>query len=160
MEVYLPRTEGDAAADETPDSPVPGGSEVILLVEDEEIVRGIAETTLRQLGYRVLTAANGVEALHVAAAQQGRIDLLLTDVVMPHMGGDTLAEQFEQRYPDVLILFVSGYIDDTINPERFLRAGTQLLPKPYTPGTLARMVRKVLNEPRIAPTPSDSRPAT
>jgi CheY-like chemotaxis protein len=154
MQVYLPRAEGSAAAKGAREGAAPGGKEVILLVEDEEIVRGIAEMTLKHLGYSVLTASHGIEALQVAEAHRNRIDLLLTDVVMPHMGGDALAEQFQARYPDVPVLFVSGYSGDRISHDSVLQAGRHFLPKPYTPGGLARTVREVLDasrSPAVAP---------
>jgi two-component system cell cycle sensor histidine kinase/response regulator CckA len=122
----------------------PVGSETILLAEDAAPVRGAARQILERYGYTVLEAANGIEAL--STAQSGRtIHLLLTDVVMPEMSGRQLAEQFGKLKPDAKVLFMSGYTDDAIIRHGVLRPGTAYLQKPFSPDTLARKVREVLD---------------
>jgi response regulator RpfG family c-di-GMP phosphodiesterase len=102
---------------------------------------------LRDYGYHVLEARNGLEALQVAAAHRGRIGLLLSDVVMPEMGGRLLAEQLTQVRPDVRVLFMSGYTDDAIMRHGISQHRVSFLQKPFTTETLARRVREVLDAP-------------
>jgi PAS domain S-box-containing protein len=145
--VYLPRVEqpmpATAAADDAP--PVPRGREVVLLVEDETGVRAVARLMLEQQGYRVLEAANGADALRVSAEYPGRIDLLVTDVVMPQMNGRLLAERLEVARPGIRVLYMSGYTDDAILREGVREEDVALLQKPFTAEGLARMVRQVLD---------------
>ncbi len=148
FEIYLPRIEEAldtlCVRDET-DS-LPGGSETVLLVEDEQEVRSLAHRLLCQQGYRVLAAANGVEALHIAQEHTGEnIDLLLTDVVMPQMSGKELSDQLKTFRPDVKILYTSGYTDDDIVHHGVLDPGTHFLQKPFTHQGLSRKVREVLD---------------
>ena len=97
-------------------------------------------------GYEVLTASNGQEALHVAREHKGSpIRLVVTDVIMPLMGGKVMAEWLKTTYPDLKILFTSGYTDDAIAHHGVLEQGVEFLPKPYTPATLARKVREMLD---------------
>jgi CheY-like chemotaxis protein len=145
FKVYLPRAEGIGTPSERPERSAPHGKETILLVEDEDMVRTFAVQALRRQGYTVLTASNGVEALGVAGEHEGRIDLLLTDVVMPQMGGGELAKRFAARYPDVKVLFMSGYTESGGAQASVPVSGIPFLQKPYTPATLARKVRQVLN---------------
>ncbi|MDA0770263.1 MAG: ATP-binding protein [Chloroflexi bacterium] len=146
--LYLPRVD-DAIArggigDET--SVMPTGSETILLVEDERAVRAFASEILQEKGYTVLEAANGEEALIVAEQQaDSGIDLLLTDVVMPRMGGKELAERLVAAYPSVKVIFASGYPDNAISNQGVLQAGTVFLQKPLTPVALTKKVREVLD---------------
>jgi CheY-like chemotaxis protein len=121
------------------------GAETILLVEDDVAVRALATRSLRAHGYQLLEARDGLEAIRVAAAHQGPIDLLLTDVVMPRMGGRALAETLRQQRPTTRVLFMSGYPDDEV-----LRRGVQqdplsFLEKPFTQATLGAKVRAVLD---------------
>ena len=148
LKIYLPRVEEALdtlhGRDET-DS-LPGGSETVLLVEDEQDVRSLAYRLLRQQGYKVLVAANGVEALHIAREHSGeKIDLLLTDVVMPQMSGKELADQLKTSRPDVKILYTSGYTDDDIVHHGMLDPGTHFLQKPFSHKDLSRKVREVLD---------------
>ncbi len=145
--VYLPRTERDVqAASPTPEIPAMlHGSETILLVEDEEQVRVVSCAILRRNGYHVLDASNAGEAFLISKEYQGRIELLLTDVVMPRMGGRKLAELLTPLRPEMKLLFASGYTDDAIVHHGVLEAGVPFLQKPFTPDALLRKVREVLN---------------
>ena len=135
FKIYLPRVEEELdtlhGRDETDFSP--RGSETVLLVEDEQEVRLLAHRLLSQQGYRVLEATNGEEALHVAQEHGGeKIHLLLTDVVMPQMGGKELADQLKIFRPDVKVLYTSGYTDDAIVHHGVLEPGTHFLQKPFS----------------------------
>jgi len=115
-------------------------------VEDEPSLRKLATTILQKLGYSVMTANNGVEALRVAVENPDRkFQLLLTDVVMPKLGGKELADRIHENYPDVKVLFSSGWTGDAIVHQGILDEGLAFLAKPYTPGALARKVREVLD---------------
>jgi two-component system cell cycle sensor histidine kinase/response regulator CckA len=127
------------------ESRAPGiGTETILLAEDAEAVRGAARQILERHGYKVLEAPNGTVALSTAE-NAPKIDLLLTDVVMPEMSGRELAAQFAKLKPAAKVLFMSGYTDDAIIRHGVLRPGTAYLQKPFSPETLARKVREVLD---------------
>jgi PAS domain S-box-containing protein len=124
----------------------PRGSETILLVEDEEQVRTLAKNVLKRQGYSVVDANDAAAAIALASTHQGRIHLLLTDVVMPKMSGRELVEKLGPTRPDMKVLFMSGYTDDTIVHHGVLGAGVAFLQKPITPDTLARKVREVLDK--------------
>ena len=146
FKIYLPR----AAGPEPTPGPAPveyrtGGHETILLVEDEPLVLLIASEALREAGYKVLTANSGPEALRMAEAFEGHIDLLLTDVVMPELGGRQVAERLLEQRPDTRVLYMSGYTDDAIVRHGVLEQGVAFLSKPFTPDGLARKVRIVLD---------------
>jgi CheY-like chemotaxis protein len=148
FKIYLPRVEEDLdtlhGRDET--DFLPKGSETVLLVEDEPPVRDLALRLLNQQGYKVLEAGNGEEALRVVQEHIGeKIHLLLTDVVMPQMGGKELANQLKLLRPDVKVLYTSGYTDDAIVHHGVLEAGTHFLQKPFSPVALAQKVREVLD---------------
>ena len=123
----------------------PRGSETILLVEDEEQVRTLAKNVLKRQGYSVVDAHDAASAIALASKHEGRIHLLLTDVVMPKMSGRELVEKLGPTRPDMKVLFMSGYTDDTIVHHGVLGAGVAFLQKPITPDTLARKVREVLD---------------
>jgi signal transduction histidine kinase len=125
---------------------VAGGNETVLLVEDEPVVRELAVATLREKGYTVVEAGNGEEGLRLARQHDGKIDLVLTDVVMPVMGGKEMADALRTSHPDTKILFTSGYTEDALGHHGVLRPGILFLPKPYLTATLARKVREVLDE--------------
>jgi two-component system cell cycle sensor histidine kinase/response regulator CckA len=127
---------------------VAGGTETVLLVEDETPVRELAGAALRERGYTVIEAANGEEGLRMARKHVGKIDLVLTDVVMPVMGGKAMAEALTKSYPHTKILFTSGYSEEAIGHHGVLRPGIEFLQKPYLPVTLTRRVREVLDAPR------------
>jgi CheY-like chemotaxis protein len=131
------------------------GGETVLLVEDEPGVRAIGKDLLEFHGYKVLEAENGVRALEVEARHKGAIHLLVTDVVMPLMGGRELAERLSSRRPETRILFVSGFTDDTVVRHGVLDEGVAFLQKPFTLESLSRTVRQVLDG---QPAPAPSRP--
>jgi two-component system cell cycle sensor histidine kinase/response regulator CckA len=121
------------------------GSETILLVEDEDAVRDLAVVALQGFGYRLLTASSAAAALQLMATHRDDVHLLVTDVVMPEMSGRKLAESLKAAYPDLRVLFVSGYTDDAVVRHGVLQANVAFLQKPFTPGSLARKVREVLD---------------
>jgi len=123
----------------------PEGSETILLVEDEDAVRGLLREVLEEAGYTVLQAASGVEALRVSRAHAGTVDLLLTDVVMPGMGGREVATLLAAQRPGLRVLFASGYTAEAIARHGVLEPGTDLIHKPFTPDALLRCVRERLD---------------
>lgn len=149
FKIYLP--QADAPAEDlvrlNPAATLPRGRETVLVVEDEDAVRGIATRVLRDQGYTVLEATRGIDALQLAQSHDGGIQLLLTDVVMPHMSGKVLAKQLVHIYPHVKVLFMSGYTDNAIVHHGQLDAGIAFLQKPFTPDTLAHKVREVLDAP-------------
>jgi len=122
-----------------------GAGETVLLVEDEEPVRRIAERILTSDGYRVLAAADGEEAMHIANQAPGKIHLLLTDVVMPNMNGSELAGKVSERNPGLRVLYMSGYTDDVIVRHGMLKPDTQFIGKPFNSVALRRKVREVLD---------------
>ena len=126
------------------------GSETILVVEDEPAVRRLVTRMLASLGYHVLQAGNGEEALWTAQQNPNRIDLLLSDVVMPQMGGRTLAEEIRTAHPDIRVLFISGYTDDTVLSERIATRKAAFLAKPFTTDMLGAKVREVLDSGAVA----------
>ncbi|MEI6083982.1 MAG: ATP-binding protein [Verrucomicrobiota bacterium] len=146
--IYLPRVTEAATpvtAHPVPDNAQLSGTETILLVEDEMTVRSLAAETLRQFGYTVLEAGNGEEALLLAQETQGkRINLLLTDVVMPQVSGRELAEVIQKTYPSIRVLFTSGYTNDNILIQEILRDSVGFLEKPYTGTLLVQKVREIL----------------
>jgi CheY-like chemotaxis protein len=153
FEIYLPLVE-EAVADQQhsaaeSDRPA-GGRETILVVEDNEAVRAIAERILVHLGYRVLVAA-GAAAAHAAVnAEAGRIDLLLTDVVMPDTNGKVLADQLKQRVRGLRVVYSSGYDQDVIAHHGIIDDGVCFVGKPYTAAQLAATVRNVLDSERVS----------
>jgi CheY-like chemotaxis protein len=123
----------------------PRGRENVLLVEDEASVRALAETILKRLGYNVMVADSGAEALLVWEQRSGAIDVLLTDVIMPHMSGGDLAHKLREMNPHLRVLFMSGYTDDMIASHGVLAGETQLIQKPFTAEALGRKLRAVLD---------------
>jgi CheY-like chemotaxis protein len=148
FKIYLPRLVGSAIPDirSREDDSIPRGSETILLTEDEQIVREVASHVLREQGYSVLETSGGEEALFAARQHIGKIDLLLTDVVMPVMSGNELADRIKAIRPDVRVLFCSGYTDDAIVHLGVLDRTIAFLQKPFAPSALARKVREVLDK--------------
>ena len=121
-----------------------GGSETVLVVEDQDEVRGLAIKVLQAYGYHVLEAANGASALELAERHPGPIHLLLTDVVLPGMNGRELAERLKKVLPDVKVLYTSGYSYDVMANRGALDRDVAYIAKPYKPGDLASKVREVL----------------
>jgi len=147
MKVYLPVADAEvaSAAAVATDAPPPVGSETILLVEDEDGVRRLTRSILERYGYHVLQARDGAEAVALCHGHRGEIHLMLTDVVMPGMGGGESAELIRQLRPGMKVLFMSGYADRAVTEHRVLGADTPYLQKPFTPAVLARKVRDVLD---------------
>lgn len=146
FKLYFPAVAEDAAgAGGTASGQATRGTETILLVEDDEGVRGLALVCLRMHGYRVLTASDGKEALELVRAHQGPLDLILTDVVMPNLSGPELAAGIRGQFPDLKVLFMSGYTDDAVVRHGLLEAEVSFIQKPYTPQALAEKVRHVLD---------------
>jgi PAS domain S-box-containing protein len=128
---------------------LPVGTETVLLAEDAAAVRAAARQILERYGYTVLEAPSGRDALNIALKRQAPIHLLLTDVVMPEMSGRELAEQFFELRPSSKVLYMSGYTDDAVVLHGILSAGIAYLQKPFSPATLARKVREVLDAPPV-----------
>ena len=147
--IYLPLATQSAVEETAPSAaPVLGGEETVLVVEDQEEVLTLAARILSDYGYRVLTAADADAAMALCDREQGRIDLLLTDVIMPKVGGWELARRMEQRQPGIKVLFMSGYTGDAVEHHRMPGVATHLLQKPFSPDGLAAKVREVLGNPR------------
>jgi len=150
--LYFPRTEEPAKADAVADVSAKARfseAAVVLLVEDEPQLRRAALTVLRRAGYRVLDAAGPVEALARARSHPGKIDLLLTDVVMPQLSGRQLADQLLKERPETRVLYMSGYTEDTIIHQGVIDRGVHFLPKPIAPDALLQAVRRVLEAPAV-----------
>jgi CheY-like chemotaxis protein len=147
FKIYLPRVDEAPmpiqAAATTTTSLL--GTETILLTEDAPALRATAHQILERYGYTVLDAPSSTAALTLARSCAGPIHLLLTDVVMPGMSGRELAERFTAKRPGVKVLYMSGYTDDAVVRHGVLRPGIAYLQKPFTPDTLARKVREILD---------------
>ncbi len=155
--IYLPRSAAPVTAAELPEEPTISfnGSETILLVEDEDSVRSLTRDILVRSGYKVLEATNGEEAVAVTRSSKDPIQMMITDVVMPGMGGKELAQQIRAIRPETRVLYVSGYAQVVSGKDSAFQAGKTLLAKPFTPMDLVRMVRRILDENR---TPTDTDP--
>jgi CheY-like chemotaxis protein len=146
FEIRLPiSAELNEAEVEVPTSGSLGGAETVLLAEDEGQIRALGIRALQSLGYVVLAATNGREALELARGHRGTIHLLLTDVVMPEIGGKDLADKLSKLLPNLKSLYLSGYATDSIVNRAVLEPGTRLLDKPFTPESLGRAVRQALD---------------
>jgi two-component system cell cycle sensor histidine kinase/response regulator CckA len=153
--VYLPRVEDSAeelSPVKAPQKEV-GGCETVLLVEDEESVRELVRVTLASRGYKVLEAENGECGLRIADDFKERIDILITDVVMPGMGGRELAKRLVSLRPGINVLYLSGYTEDAVVTQGTLGPGTAFLQKPFTLQNLAKKVREVLLSNSLAAVP-------
>ena len=141
----------DEAEDVEPESVIPsprGAGETVLLVEDEAAVRSVAAEVLRKNGYFVIEASNGVEALELARSLKKEIHLLVTDIVMPVLGGLELATRLRETRPKTRVIYTSGYVNDAGDLRAAQQSGEAFLPKPYVPGALERRVREVLHSAR------------
>ncbi|MGQ0760776.1 MAG: PAS domain S-box protein [Acidobacteriota bacterium] len=145
--IYLPRVDESSLALEQSTRPqeAPVGDETVLLVEDETMVRELAHEILEQYGYTVLTAANGAAGLEICREFADRIDLLLTDVVMPQMSGHELAENIRALRPETRVLYMSGFTDDAVVRHGVLAEDMCFIQKPFSPAALAIKVRDVLD---------------
>jgi CheY-like chemotaxis protein len=147
FEIILPRVAAELGMVEAKDGAeeqTRGAGETILLVEDEEGVRKLIREVLSRRGYLILEAADTDDALRLARDHEGVIDLLLTDVVMPHLGGRELAERVVGLRPGIRVLYVSGYTGNVVMKHGIPDDGSSLLPKPFTPRALTERVREVL----------------
>jgi PAS domain S-box-containing protein len=151
FKVYLPRVNEQVEETKpgTAHREAPAGWETILLVEDEQMVRNLAARALREQGYSVVEASNGEEALRIAGDHAGKeIHLLLTDMIMPRMNGQELAERLTRSHPHMRVLFMSGYTNRGIVQHGMLKEGALFLPKPFTLEGLTHRVREVLDMPK------------
>ena len=142
--VFLPQVDEEPSAAQVGPAKPCRGAETILLVEDDPAVRSLTHRILTTQGYEVLESASGSEALSVAKANKGRIDLLITDIVMPGMDGRELADQLAEIDPETRVLYMSGYSDEKIWARRRMNPTDQLLHKPFTLASLVEKVREVL----------------
>jgi signal transduction histidine kinase/ActR/RegA family two-component response regulator len=147
VEIYLPRVEAEPIPVPISESAsLPRGAERILLVDDEPMILDIAALVLRKQGYTVVGAPDGEEALRLFHADPGAIDLVVTDMLMPKMGGKALADRLHATRPRLPVLYTSGHAEDGIVSQGVLAPGLAFLRKPFGPATLARKVREVLDE--------------
>ena len=147
FKVYLPKVKGDVEPEEKEQTSVDdlGGSETVLIVEDDNRLLKFAQKVLQSYGYRILAAENGEEALKIGKEHEGPIHLMITDVVMPKMGGREAAELLH-HYPQMKVIYMSGYTDNAIVHHGVLAPGLNFLQKPFSPEGLARKVREVLDK--------------
>jgi PAS domain S-box-containing protein len=150
FKIYLPCTEETISQPSSPQalSSSPRSGETVLLVEDEPSVRTLVSTVLRANGYTLLEAREGIAALEISAQHPGPIHLLITDVVMPRMSGRELAERLVSLRPDMRLLYLSGYTDDTVVRHGVREAEMPFIQKPFSPAALVRKVREVLDQPK------------
>ncbi len=155
VKAYFPAASASLAASDTdaPRDEAASGSETIMVVEDDDAVRRLVRDTLEKHGYRLLVAASGPEALSIAERFDRPIDLLITDVVMPQMSGRQLAERLKAVRPDTQILFISGYTESAIVQTGAQGDENSFLQKPFTPSTLSRTVRELLDKAHKAISP-------
>jgi PAS domain S-box-containing protein len=147
FKIYLPRVADQATPEKTKElfAKLPQGTETILLVEDEDLVRHLSRQILEESGYTVIEAQNGLHALEICETGDCKFDLVMTDVVMPQMGGRELAENLRSRLPEIKILFTSGYTDDAVVRKGVIEADTNFIQKPFSPDKLAEKIREILD---------------
>jgi len=146
--IFLPAASGARPPLDSRVSPVPSvrdGTETVLVVEDEDGVRRLTRSILERYGYKVLDAESGEEALRVAAAYEGTIDLVVSDVVLPGINGRKTAEELLRDRPALKVVYISGYSDNALAVGGVLGPGVSFLEKPFTPEALAQKVRRVLD---------------
>ncbi|MBW2572837.1 MAG: response regulator [Deltaproteobacteria bacterium] len=146
FEIYLPAVEGSTEPKTMPSHEVSPGSESVLVVEDDHSLRKLVCNILEKYGYQVQEAPNGEEALKVIAENEKPIHLLVTDVIMPGMGGRMLAERLQSQQPDIKVLFMSGYMDQTISHQDLSAAELNFIEKPFSPQKLANKIREILDQ--------------
>ncbi|MFH2126280.1 MAG: PAS domain S-box protein, partial [Pseudomonadota bacterium] len=147
IKVFLPRSNGHSQANQEPDAQarVTGGHETLLVVEDEIMVRDMARRALERLGYHVLVAEGGPQALELVRGYAGTIDLLVSDVIMPKMNGRELYLELFRMLPGIKVLFISGYDANIVSRQGILEHGTHFLQKPFSVAALAQKVRQCLD---------------
>jgi CheY-like chemotaxis protein len=145
FKIYFPRTQESVSSHQETEGEIPKGSETILVVEDEPALRELTCVLLGDAGYTVLESSGVDDAIETAKDLQRRIDLLLTDIVMPRLDGRELANQLVSLRPNLKVLYMSGYTDDVIAHRGNLTQGTVLVQKPFTKSTLLRKVRETLD---------------
>jgi CheY-like chemotaxis protein len=151
VRVYWPETHQEAAQLGEPPAarPAERGRETVLVVEDERVVRALMLRSLTRLGYRCVEAADAEEALRVLEQEEGHVDLVITDVVMPGISGGDLGLRLAERYPALPVLYTSGFADDDVIRRGLLDATRPFLQKPFNPVELGRKVREVLDSPAV-----------
>jgi PAS domain S-box-containing protein len=147
FKLYFPRVGEGVSEAPTREPAALGGQETVLVVEDEKAVRDLTVKLLTQLGYQVLSAAGGKDALEISRAHPGEIALLVTDLVMPGMNGRQVAEALRVEKPRIHVLFVSGYTENTVLDRGVLDPGVDFLPKPFSRDVLGQKVREILSRP-------------
>jgi CheY-like chemotaxis protein/two-component sensor histidine kinase len=146
IRILLPITDQSPSPEEHPlDGNESGGDELVLLVEDEPALREVTRRILTRNGYRVIAADNGNEAIRAAMSCEGRIDVLLTDVIMPGMQGREVAQQIRKIQPDIAILYMSGYTEGLLSAQGVLEPGINLIEKPFNEKSLLRKVGEILH---------------
>jgi CheY-like chemotaxis protein len=148
FKIYLPRVPGEDSESEMAQAASAlseGGSETILLVEDEPMVLNLTTSILKNAGYKVVTASTPRQALEKMAHQTDPVHIMITDVVMPGMSGPTLANTLVSEYPEMKIIFMSGYTDAAVVENRFIQPGSVFLQKPFSPDALKAKIRELLD---------------
>ena len=147
FKIYFPRIEEEAKDLPAPDieDKALRGNETILLVEDEDMVRELAVRILEEKGYKVLESSRGEKALEISKKHKNPIDLMITDIVMPGMGGKKLVQKIKQDRPRLKVLYISGYTDEIISQHGVLEEGTQFLQKPFLPQSFLTKIRDLLD---------------
>jgi two-component system, cell cycle sensor histidine kinase and response regulator CckA len=160
FKIYFPRFDKSPASGKTGAARTVSltGTETVLLAEDEVTLRVLAERVLRKSGYRVLSARDGAEAIRLLDSHDGPFHLLVTDVVMPQAGGRQVAEHALRRFPELKVLYISGYTDDAVVLNGVLEAEVAFLQKPFSPDALLRKVRELLHREAGALVSSETRP--
>ena len=143
--LYFPRTLDATVTEPAESSTRSGGTETVLVVEDDPHVREVTLRSLRAGGYRAIVASSGREALDAAAREEGPVHLLVTDLIMPGLNGRELANELRRHRPDLRVLYISGYAGDDVSRVGMFEAGMELLEKPFTAALLRERVRKVLD---------------
>jgi len=151
FKIYFPRTQESVSPVHKVNDEIPSGTETVMVVEDEAALRELTRALLEDAGYTVLESSGAEDALETAKDMQRKIDLLLTDIVMPRLDGRELANQMVSLRPDLKVLYMSGYTDDIIVHRGVLTQGAVLVQKPFTKRTLLQKVRETLDSKSQAP---------